>query len=250
MQHKAITNFNFNNQGMLLAALLQITQVGDNSAAVAAATDATQAAPESLSYLDLMFKGGIILVPIIGLSLFAIYLIITKTLEIKAAMAVSDNTISQFKQNLQNGNVEAAATVLSSDPSSFGKIFKPALGRLGNPVNEIESALETATSVEIGKMSKNLSYLSLISKIAPMLGFIGTILGVIKIFYGISINDNISIGIIAEGLYEKMISSGSGLVVGVLAYTGYHLLTMKIDKYIHRIETEAFEFLNIIQGVK
>jgi biopolymer transport protein ExbB len=99
-------------------------------------------------------------------------------------------------------------------------------------------------------MNNNIHYLGLFAGIAPMLGFIGTIAGVIKIFYNISLSDNISIGIISGGLYEKMISSGTGLIVGVIAYTGYHLLNIMIDKYMSRIEVEAFEFTNIIQSTR
>ena len=97
-------------------------------------------------------------------------------------------------------------------------------------------------------MTKNVHYLGLFAGIAPMLGFIGTIAGVIKIFYSISITDNISIGIISGGLYQKMISSGTGLIVGVIAYTSYHILNIMIDKYFSRIQVEAFDFVNIIQS--
>jgi biopolymer transport protein ExbB len=96
-------------------------------------------------------------------------------------------------------------------------------------------------------MGKDLHYLGLFAGIAPMLGFIGTIAGVIQIFYNISLSDNISIGIISGGLYQKMISSGLGLIVGVIAYTGYHMLSIMIDKYMNRVEEDAFEFINLIE---
>ena len=92
-----------------------------------------------------------------------------------------------------------------------------------------------------------MGYLGIIAGIAPMLGFIGTISGIIRIFYDISLSDNISVGIIAGGLYEKMITSGSGLIVGVIAYTGYHLLNMMIEKFTLRLEMNAFEFLEVLQ---
>jgi biopolymer transport protein ExbB len=119
--------------------------------------------------------------------------------------------------------------------------------RIGKPIKEIESNIETAGSMEIAKMENNLGYLGVIAGIAPMLGFIGTIVGIIKIFYDISLSDNISIGIIAGGLYQKMITSCAGLIVGVIAYTGYHYLTILIDKFTLRVEVVATEFLDILQ---
>ena len=119
--------------------------------------------------------------------------------------------------------------------------------RLGKPVKDIESAIENVGKLELYKMEKNLSLLGTIAGIAPMFGFLGTIFGVIKIFYNISLADNISIGLIAGGLYEKMISSGSGLVVGIIAYSAYHLFNGRIDSFALGIQKQVLDFVNIIQ---
>jgi biopolymer transport protein ExbB len=108
--------------------------------------------------------------------------------------------------------------------------------------------MEKMANIEIGKMEKNINHLGLIAGIAPTLGFIGTISGVIKIFYSISITENVSIGNISGGLYEKMISSGSGLVVGIIAFAGYHLLNGMIDKYALTIQKLNLEFVNLINN--
>jgi biopolymer transport protein ExbB len=107
--------------------------------------------------------------------------------------------------------------------------------------------MDRAADIEIGEMEKHLGQLGLIAGIAPTLGFIGTISGVIKIFYSISVTENISIGNISGGLYEKMISSGAGLIVGIIAYSGYHLLNGKIDNFALKIQKQILEFVNIIQ---
>jgi biopolymer transport protein ExbB len=106
--------------------------------------------------------------------------------------------------------------------------------------------MEAAANVEVSKMETHLGYLGVIAGIAPMLGFIGTILGIIKIFYTISLTDNISIGVISGGLYEKMITSGSGLVVGVIAYFGYHMLSQMIQRYLLRLEVTLMDFMDIL----
>jgi biopolymer transport protein ExbB len=115
-------------------------------------------------------------------------------------------------------------------------------------MKEIEGVMESTANVEVGEMEKGTGYLGIIAGIAPMLGFIGTISGIIRIFYTISLSDNISIGIIAGGLYEKMITSGAGLVVGVLAYTGYHILSQMIQNFTLRAQRDSLEFIRCIMS--
>jgi biopolymer transport protein ExbB len=121
------------------------------------------------------------------------------------------------------------------------------LNRIGRPISEIERSIESVGKFEVSKLEKNLKILGIVAGIAPMLGFIGTIMGVIKIFYNISLADNISIGLIAGGLYEKMITSASGLIVGVLAYAGYHYLNILLDKVIFKMENNALDFMDLLQ---
>lgn len=199
-----------------------------------------------ISVLSLFLKGGYILIPIVILSIVAVYLIIKKYLDFKRSLTIDPGYVAHFNDLLKKGDLKAAAVHLEQDGSSYSNIFRRVIGKIGKPTEELESTLESASNIEVSRVSKNLGYLGLIAGIAPMLGFIGTISGIIKIFYNISLTDNISIGIISGGLYEKMISSGSGLIVGVIAFTGYHMLNIRIDRFISQIEEEAFEFMNIV----
>lgn len=201
----------------------------------------------SIDGIDLLLKGGWILVPIGIISLISCYLIVVKYIEIKRYTKSEPNLISAFHTHLKKGDLSQAVATLQAGNSSYSRIFYHATRSIGRPIKEVESSIETAAQIEMNKMSKDLHYLGLFAGIAPMLGFIGTIAGVIKIFYDISLSDNISIGIISGGLYQKMISSGLGLIVGVIAYTGYHMLSIMIDKYMNRVEEDAFEFINIIE---
>jgi biopolymer transport protein ExbB len=201
-----------------------------------------------LSFLSLFLKGGYILLPIVLLSLISVYLIIKKAFELKENLTISQSTLDIFHRNLRKGDLEAAIIHLKSQQTCFSRIYLKVLGNIGRPIKEIENTIESASNIEVTKITKGLGYLGLIAGIAPMLGFIGTISGIIKIFYNISLTDNISIGIISGGLYEKMISSGSGLIVGVVAFTGYHILNMKITSFISRVEEESFEFLDILSN--
>lgn len=199
-----------------------------------------------ISVLSLFLKGGYILIPIVILSIVAVYLIIKKYLDFKRSLSIDPGYVAHFNDLLKKGDFKAAAVHLEQDGSAYSNIFRRVIGKIGKPTEELESTLESASNIEVSRVSKNLGYLGLIAGIAPMLGFIGTISGIIKIFYNISLTDNISIGIISGGLYEKMISSGSGLIVGVIAFTGYHMLNIRIDRFISQIEEEAFEFMNIV----
>jgi biopolymer transport protein ExbB len=131
--------------------------------------------------------------------------------------------------------------------SSPIELLEKGIKRLGKPIKEIESAVENTGKLEIYKLEKNLAYLGIIAGIAPMFGFVGTISGVIKIFYNISLADNISIGLIAGGLYEKMITSAAGLVVGIIAHIGFHLLNSMIDRVSFDLESTTVEFIDLIQ---
>ena len=138
-------------------------------------------------------------------------------------------------------------SIASSDNSSIGEIVKEGILTIGRPMSEIESNMEKVSNIEIAKMERSLGHLGLIAGIAPTLGFIGTISGVIKIFYKISITENVSIGNISGGLYEKMISSGSGLIVGIIAFAAYHLLNGMIDNFSLKVQKVNLDFVNIIQ---
>lgn len=202
----------------------------------------TQSAPVT-SVLDLMMKGGIIMIPIVLLSIISVYIFIERYIYIRKMAAIEPAFIPTLVAELKNNKLDTANILAVSNQAAIGKIVSSGLENAGKPVNEVERNLETATNLEITKMENHTGYLGIIAGIAPMLGFIGTISGVIKIFYNISLSDNISIGIISGGLYQKMICSGTGLIVGVLAYTGYHLLQMMIDRYSVKLQESLIKFL-------
>ena len=143
-------------------------------------------------------------------------------------------------------NNEKAMALARSNRAAIGRILESGIENAGRSAGDVERSLETMTNLQITKMENYTGYLGIIAGIAPMLGFIGTIAGVIKIFYNISLADNISIGIISGGLYQKMICSGTGLIVGVLAYTGYHILMMMIDRYTIKLQESLVSFLKAI----
>lgn len=200
---------------------------------------------QATTLLDLMMKGGVIMIPIILLSIFSIYIFIERIVYIRKLSLIDEGLVVNVLNDIKGGEKNNALLHARNNEASIGRILESGLEKIGKPVSEVERNLETTTNLEITKMEKNTGYLGIIAGIAPMLGFIGTISGVIKIFYNISLADNISIGIIAGGLYQKMICSGAGLIVGVLAYAAYHYLQMMIDRYTIRLQESLIQFLKV-----
>ena len=217
------------------------------------ATDTTAAAAvvvkqqQSINLLDLIMKGGPIMVPIGILSVIAIYLMVERYIVINRASKVDPGFMANIKTMLVDGKSDAALSLCRSSNTPIARLLEKGIKRLGKPVKEIESAVENTGKLEIYKLEKNLAYLGIIAGIAPMFGFIGTIAGVIKIFYNISLADNISIGLIAGGLYEKMITSAAGLLVGIIAHIGFHYLNSMIDRVSFQLESTTVDFIDLIQ---
>jgi biopolymer transport protein ExbB len=221
--------------------LLQITENADM------VQQSVQTTQESLNLFSLIMKGGWVMIPIIALSVLGVYIFIERYLTIKRASRVEPMLLAQVRENVLNGNINAATIICKQSESPIGKMLLKGLTRIGKPIKEIEGAIENIGKVEVSKLEKNISILGIIAGTAPMFGFLGTISGVIRIFYNISLSDNISIGIIAGGLYEKMITSAAGLFIGILAYVGHHILNMMVDKLILRMETDAIDFIDLLE---
>ncbi|MFB9107886.1 MotA/TolQ/ExbB proton channel family protein [Flavobacterium gyeonganense] len=207
-----------------------------------------QVAPNTeISVLGFILKGGVFLIPIAILLFYTIYVIIERYLYIAKASKIDNRLMQDVGDKLHAGNIELARSIVERSNTASGNILKEGVLVIGRPIAEIESNMDRAADIEIGEMESRLGHLGLIAGIAPTLGFVGTISGVIKIFYSISVTENISIGNISGGLYEKMISSGAGLIVGIIAYSGYHILNGKIDDFALKIQKQILEFVNIIQ---
>lgn len=235
---------------MFNSVLLQIVNSGaaivDTANAVAGQMPIDQPKEASLSLLDLIVKGGFIMVPLGILSILTIYFFFERFMTLSKASKLDPNFMNNIKDYIYNGNRDAAKALCRSTTSPAARMIEKGVARIGKPIKEIEEAMEGVGKLEINRLEKNLSVLSLIGRIGPILGFVGTIAGVIKIFYDISLTDNISIGVISGGLYQKMITSASGLVIGLIAFIGYYILNSMLDKTINQMETASTEFIDIL----
>jgi len=203
---------------------------------------------DELTFIELIMKGGVVMIPILLLSVAAVYVAIERYLYLRTTLNRDSNFLSKITRALSSGNIAEAKRYAQDEDSATGRIISSGIDSIGRPIRDIESMLESATNIEVAEMEKHTGYLGIIAGIAPMLGFIGTILGIIHIFYEISLTDNFSIGTISGGLYEKMITSGTGLAVGIIAYIAYHLLLLRIGRFTLQIQKDVFDFLRSLQA--
>lgn len=231
------------------AATAQIADTAQNAALQAAQMPMPEAPKQaSLSLLDLIMKGGLIMIPMGILSLITVYFFFERLMTISKASKLDNNFMNNIKDYIHTGNTDAAKALCKNTSAPAARMVEKGISRIGKPIKEIEEAMEAVGKLEINRMEKNLSVLSLIGRIAPIFGFIGTIAGVIKIFYDISLTDNISIGVISSGLYQKMITSASGLTIGLIAFIGYYILNSMLDKTINRMEAASMEFIDLLHS--
>jgi len=233
---------------MIPLILLQSVQPGTMADTMNAAMNTTApAVSQSISLLDMAEKGGPILYPIAILSVMAIYIFFERLFTIKRSSRIDMNFMNQIRDHVHSGNIDAAKSLCKNTQSPVARMIEKGLMRLGKPVKEIEGAIENVGKLEIYKMEKNLNILGTIAGIAPMFGFLGTIFGVIKIFYMIAAQNSLEINTISGGLYVKMISSAAGLLVGIVAYACYHYLVHLVDRVINKMEINAVEFIDLLE---
>lgn len=204
--------------------------------------------PPSMSLLELIIKGGPVMVPLLLLSILMVYLTIERSIILsRASKTDTGSMMDSIKEFVMAGKIDAAIAYCKKEDSPVSRMIEKGIRRIGKPLPEIEEDIESVGKMELYKLEKNIGLLGTIAGIAPMFGFLGTIFGVIKIFYNISLADNISIGNIADGLYVKMITSAAGLMIGILAYICHHLLVMWMDRIVNKMENTAIEFMDILQ---
>lgn len=209
-------------------------------------TAAQQLPPNEISLLSIVMKGGVIMIPLAFLLLLTIYVSIERYLTISKASKKNATLLASIKEMINSGNLSNARNLCKSVNTPESIMLEQGISRIGQNMTEIREAMDKSGSSELSRLEKNMSILNITGRIAPMFGFIGTIIGVIKIFYDISLAKTVEIEIISTGLYEKMITSCGGLIVGVLAFVAYHWLNARIDKLAHRMEEAQIQFLDIL----
>jgi biopolymer transport protein ExbB len=203
---------------------------------------------KSLDLIGLIFKGGWVMIPLLLLSILTIVIVIERYLFLGKQGVGKKNNFENFLAALKVGNNTEAARLCEEDNAAWSRIFQyAALTEIS--ADEQEKLMEQAANVEVAYLERRLNVLSIVAGVAPLLGFIGTIAGVITIFFDISTTADISIGVISEGLYQKMVSSAGGLVVGIIAIVFYQLLQNSVDKFVAQMEEYSLQLKTLfLQG--
>lgn len=201
-----------------------------------------------LSILELLIKGGYFMIPILLLSVLAIYIFIERYFKIKKASKINDGFMRTVRDYMLGGNVDAAVAVCQQEDSPIARMIEKGLKGLGKPIRDIEATIENVGKLELLQLEKRLSTLALVSGVAPMIGFLGTVTGMIRAFFNLSnAGNNIDPGLLAGGIYEAMLTTAAGLSVGIIAYIGYNILVAMVEKVIYRMEASSMEFLDVLQ---
>lgn len=204
-------------------------------------------APEKISMWNLLEKGGFIMYPLYFLLVAAIFVFTERLIAIRKASRIDDNFMRIIRDNIITGNVSAARSLTRNTDNPVARMIDKGIQRIGKPIDAIEKSMENVGKLEMYQMEKNLSILSLIAGIAPMFGFLGTIIGMVQLFYGIASTGEYTLNTIAGGIYTKMITSGTGLIIGLIAYMAHNYLSTQIDKTVNKMEMASFEFIDILQ---
>jgi biopolymer transport protein ExbB len=219
-----------------------------NKTIAAAPSLPVQNVPEAVKMIDIIMKGGIIMIPIGLLSIIAVYVFIERYLTIRRHLSSDVEFMNSIHEYILNGRTDSALTLCKNTAKPIARMIEKGISRLGKPIKEIEESIEIAGKFEVYDLEKNVQILAVIAGIAPMFGFLGTIIGVIKIFFNISLTSDVSIGTVSAGLYVKMVSSAAGLIVGITAYIGYHWLNIILNKAIHQLEWNAMNFIDLLKS--
>jgi biopolymer transport protein ExbB len=212
-----------------------------------AAPVTTAETQESTDIVSLLLQSWYIYVPQVILSIVTVYIFAERTMAISKANKAESNFMDRIKDYINQGKLDSAKNLCSTSQTPIARMIEKGIARIGKPLEDINKAIENTGKIEVHKMEKNINVLATIASVAPMLGFLGTVFGVITIFRDIATAGSLQIGTVSHGLYIKMISSAAGLIVGMIAYIGYNTLTTRVGKVVNSMEAHAVEFIDILE---
>lgn len=222
--------------------LLQITTIASDTTGAAVQDEA------SVSLWELLLNGGWAMVPIALLSLLAVYVFVERLLTIRRAAQTPNQFSDKIKQLVLNGDINGARLLCNQSDTPVAKMLEKGLSRIGSPLKNIEVAIENVGRIELYKLEKNLSLMATISGAAPMIGFLGTVTGMINAFIAIAQEEgSVSPKLLSAGIYEAMITTAAGLLVGIMAYLMYNYLVAQVQKIVHKMEYNSIEFIDLLQ---
>jgi biopolymer transport protein ExbB len=227
--------------------MINLLQVVDTLKGAANTAQADVNKDGSISLGELLTMGGWIMIPLALLFLITVYVFFERLIAIRRASRIENNFMNIIRDHIMNGNLTAARSFAKNTNNPVARIIDKGIQRIGKPIDNIERSMENVGKLELYNMERNLSVLSLIAGIAPMFGFLGTIVGMFKLFYNLAATGDFTIQTMANGIYTKMITSATGLIIGLLAYIAHNYLSTQVDKTANKMEASSAEFIDILQ---
>ncbi|MDR1199238.1 MAG: MotA/TolQ/ExbB proton channel family protein [Prevotellaceae bacterium] len=224
--------------------MITLLQTGiADSAAVATAT-----VTESMSLFDLAVKGGWIMIVLAFLSLVAVYIFVERWLAIKSASKIDTHFMNNIKDNIHDGKIKSAINLCQRNDSPVARMIEKGVERIGRPLSDIQASVENVSSLEVARLEKGMPMLASISGGAPMIGFLGTVIGLVQAFYEMSKagGNNIQMSMLSSGIYTAMITTIGGLIVGIFAYFAYNYLVTRINHVVYSMESKTIEFMDLL----
>ncbi|WP_258097117.1 MotA/TolQ/ExbB proton channel family protein [Marinoscillum pacificum] len=203
---------------------------------------------ETISVLELLLNGGYMMIPIILLWVGAIYIFVERLLVINNSYKTPEGFKDQIRNMVLDGNVDGARMLCAQTDTPVARMIEKGISRIGSPLKNIEASIENTGKIEVYRLEKNMSMLATISGAAPMIGFLGTVTGMIQAFIAIAQEEGaVSPKLLSSGIYEAMITTAAGLFVGILAYLGYNYLVSRVQKLVHKMEYSSIDFVDLLQ---
>ncbi len=201
----------------------------------------------SFSLIEMALKGGWIMIPLLILSILTIYIFGERWWAIRKASQIDENFMRNIHDYIHEGKIKAAINLCQSQETPIARLIEKGIERIGRPLNDIQTAVENMGNVEVARLEKGLPMLATIAGGAPMIGFLGTVIGMIQAFYNMSqAGSNVDITLLSGGIYTAMVTTVAGLIVGIIAYVGYNYLVAKIGRVVYQMENDALEFMDVL----
>jgi len=227
--------------------MFNLLQIGDTLNRAMQQTAATNTG-KTISFFDLIYMGGWIMIPLGVMLLLTVYVFAERYIAIRHASKIDDNFMNIIRDHIVSGNVTAARSFAKNTNNPVARIIDKGIQRIGKPIDAIENSMDNVGQLEMYTLEKNMGVLTVISRAAPIFGFVGTLMGLMQLFSQINeAGGEINLAVISQGIYTKLITSITGLVIGLIAFLCYNYLHAQITRTANKMEASAADFLDVLQ---
>jgi len=223
--------------------LLFIQAVTEN----AQTEELAEEAVASMNYIEMAINGGWIMIPLALLSVVSVYIFFERYMAIKKASREDAGFMNKIKDYIHDGKIDSALALCQSHNFPISRMIEKGISRIGRPLNDVNTAIENVGNLEISRLEKSLPTLATVAGGAPMIGFLGTVIGMIRAFFDMAnAGNNIDVGVLSSGIYTAMVTTVAGLIIGIIAYFAYNILVAKVEKVVFKMEASTMEFMDLL----